>query len=256
VIFFYEMRFFVCFCVLLLCGIVSGVNYVSAQNYLELNALENSWVSIHNESNNPDIHYRIDDRNWMVMKEDLPVFVEKGSRIYFRGCNPGGFSHSVNNYTSIVVSGNVSASGNIMSLVDNTGESLVIPCGYCFTHLFENSTGLLAPPELRPVVLMRGCYSLMFAGCIRMTRTPRLMVQNLAPECYESMFLGCKSITRIEVRFRNWATFFDPMYGVDFYATLSWVNGVGSNGLFVCPQGLPVEFGEDFIPEGWEIQYR
>lgn len=251
-----KMRFFVCFVSVIILWMAAGEGNVSAQNYLTLTALENSWVGIHNEMNNPDIHYRINGGPWLDITEDMPVFVEKNCRISFRGNNPGGFSHSVNNYTSIVISGNMNASGNIMSLVDNQGQSLVIPGGYCFTHLFENSTGLITPPELNPVVLMRGCYSLMFAGCSRMTISPRLTVQNLAAECYESMFLGCTSLTRIEVRFSQWATFYDPMYGVDFYATLSWVNGVGKSGVFVCPRGLPALFGEDFIPEGWQIQYR
>ncbi len=250
------MKNFVFWVCIVFFSIVADTYSALGQNYLTLSALENSWVGIHHESNSPDIQYRIDGGPWLVITEDMPVFVEKGSRIYFRGRNPGGFSHSVNNYTSIVISGNMNASGNIMSLVDNTGQSLVIPCGYCFTHLFENSTGLISPPELQPVVLMRGCYSLMFAGCSRMTHSPRLHVQNMAAECYESMFLGCSSIRRIEVRFSQWSSFFDPMYGVDFYSTMSWVNGVGADGIFVCPQGLPAYFGEDFIPEGWQIQRR
>lgn len=239
------------FCVLAAC-----TSPATGQNYLTLTAVENSWVALVNESNSPDINYQINDGEWKRITPDMPVFLEKGCRMQLRGLNPAGFSRSVNNYTSIVISGNVLGSGSVMSLVDNAGNSVVIPSGYCFAHLFENSTGLLTPPNLTAVTLMRGCYSLMFAGCKRMTRAPRLLVSNLAPECYESMFMGCESITRLEVRFSRWAKFYDPLYGVDFYSTLSWVNGVGENGLFVCPKGLPALYGEDFIPEGWQIQYR
>lgn len=249
---FFQKIFIILCCI---AGLLSA-DYTSAQNYLTLTALENSWVAVYNESNSPDINYSIDDGEWHHISPDMPVFLEKDSRMCFRGMNPAGFSRSVNNYTSIVISGNVLGSGSVMSLVDNTGTSVVVPAGYCFAHLFENSTGLLTPPNLPAVVLMRGCYSLMFAGCTRMTRAPRLLVGNLAPECYESMFMGCESITRIEVRFTHWAKFYDSMYGVDFYSTLSWVNGVGPNGLFVCPKGLPEWYGEDFIPEGWKVQYR
>lgn len=243
-------------CALALCMFIGLRSAVYAQDYLTFTAIENSWVALYNENNSPDISYSINDGTWLRISPDMPVFLEKGERMRLRGMNPTGFSRSVNNYTSIVVNGNVYASGSVMSLIDNIGSSVVIPSGYCFTHLFENSTGLLTPPTLPAVVLMRGCYSLMFAGCNRMARAPRLLVSNLAPECYESMFMGCENITRIEVRFNRWAKFYDPTYGVDFYSTLSWVNGVGENGLFVCPAGLPAWFGEDFIPEGWQIQYR
>jgi hypothetical protein len=36
--------------------------------------------------------------------------------------------------------------------------------------------------------------------------------------------------------------------------TGDWVAGVAETGTFVCPEDLPIERGNDYIPEGWTVE--
>jgi hypothetical protein len=58
------------------------------------------------------------------------------------------------------------------------------------------------------------------------------------------MFYKCTSLKSIEVDFTEW----------DYSNTLEWVFWVHSeDGIFICPQKLPDERGETYIPEEWTI---
>ena len=106
-----------------------------------------------------------------------------------------------------------------MSLVDCSCVSLTIPSDYCFNTLFSDCASLTSAPELPAKELFYGCY-------------------------YE-MFYGCSSLTDIKVAFTDWRE--------DIDATTGWVEGVGAEGTFECPEGLEVKYGDDFIPTGWSV---
>lgn len=40
------------------------------------------------------------------------------------------------------------------------------------------------------------------------------------------------------------------MIGAD---TDNWLDGVSPTGTFVCPSALPIQYGVNYIPEGWDI---
>ena len=116
-----------------------AVCVASAANYLTFTAAEEgSSFGIKNTNNNPDVQYSLDDgTTWNLLAdgESIPLS-KKGDKALLKGNNPEGFSHDYLNCTQFVMSGSISASGSVMSLIDGEGESLTIPNKKCFYYLF------------------------------------------------------------------------------------------------------------------------
>jgi hypothetical protein len=71
-----------------------------------------------------------------------------------------------------------------------------------------------------------------------------LPATNLVDDCYAFMLQQLPSMVRIEVGFTEWYS----------NATDGWVNGVASDGVFVCPSALPEERdGNSRMPYSWLI---
>ena len=88
--------------------------------------------------------------------------------------------------------GKISASGNIMSLLNFTP---VLP-NYAFYQLFKDCTSLVSAPELPATTLASNCYLGMFSNCSSLTQAPALPATTLAEGCYQSMFGRCSSLTK------------------------------------------------------------
>ena len=116
--------------------------------------------------------------------------------VYIAGDNPGGFSHSFNDYSHFSVSGDrFSVTGSVMSLLDKDQALLVIPSENCFCRLFQSCTNLTHAPTLPATTLTTACYYQMFDGCSALYRAPEeLPATVLAQECYYSMFSHCTSL--------------------------------------------------------------
>ena len=178
----------------------------------------NSIISYRNAGgNSPDVQYSADEgKTWQTWAENEALILRNvGEKIYVRGNNPEGFSHMANfqksddeetgQYTNFKMSGEIAASGSVMSLIDGKGESLVIPCDYCFAHLFDGqrnlqkqedimTTALVKAPELPATTLTKGCYLDMFGTCDLLKEAPVLPATELAPACYFSMFNNCRKL--------------------------------------------------------------
>ena len=172
----------------------------SAANYLTFTAEEDgSTFGIINEGgNNPDIQYSLDGgETWTALAAgDTITLAHKGDKALLRGNNPEGFSKSRDQYSTFRMTGKVSASGSVMSLIDGTGLSTEIPNGYCFCRLFRNCTSLTQAPELPATSLTIYCYDAMFLGCTSLTQVPTLPATTLANFCYDGMFARCTSLTQ------------------------------------------------------------
>ncbi len=163
---------------------------------------DNSFVSYISVGNNqPDVMYSLDGgMTWKPLQEDDEVFLEKaGAKVYLKGDNPTGFSRNENNYTHIWTRGKVSASGSVMSLIDEEGVSLEIPTDYCFYHLFANSPALVTAPELPATELKKSCYEGMFENCAVLEKVPSLPATTLEDRCYKNMFGQCYKIKETPV---------------------------------------------------------
>ena len=245
-------------------------------NYLTFTAEEDgsSFGIVNNGYNNPDLQYSLDGgETWNALAAgDTITLAHKGDKALLRGDNPEGFSNR-ENYSSFTMTGKVSASGSVMSLIDGIGKTLVVPAGDCFHSLFEGCTSLTQAPELPATTLAEGCYQYMFFGCTSLTEAPELPATTLAEYCYLGMFRGCTSLTQapklpattllegcyaymfsgctslseINVSFEDW-----DYYGM---GTVFWVTNVAPTGTFICPKALPLEYGDGRIPEGWTVKY-
>ena len=147
---------------------------------------------------NPKIQYSLDDgATWDSLSAgDKVVLKKRGDKALLRGTNPDGFSYQRYDYSNFVMSGSIAASGSVMSLIDNVGESTEIPANSfcCFFRLFDDCASLTQAPELPATKLGDECYREMFVGCTSLTQAPDLPATQLGYECYESMFAGCTSL--------------------------------------------------------------
>ena len=148
----------------------------------------------------PTIEYSYDGINWTMFSPGTTVAIlnKRGDRVCFRGDNPHGLNVNYNtlqntNYIKFEIDKPVNVSGNLMSLIDTTYESMSIP-DYCFVFLFSN-THIGTAPELPATTLASHCYYGMFAGCTGLTAVPELPATTLASHCYCGMFAGCTGLT-------------------------------------------------------------
>ncbi len=166
---------------------------------------------------NPNIQYSLDDgETWDSLPLGDRIILKKtGDKALLRGNNPSGFSHrssfseffnlfEENNpsadYNNFVMSGSIAASGSVMSLIDNEGESKEIPDSVfcCFFRLFADCVSMTQAPELPATKLGDECYREMFDGCTGLTKAPNLPATTLAFRCYESMFKNCTNLTQAQ----------------------------------------------------------
>ena len=109
--------------------------------------------------------------------------------------------------------------------------------------MFLLCVNLEKAPELPATSLADNCYAGMFSKCEKLEEAPALPAQELAERCYNGMFSECGKLKKVSVGFKRWAGY-----------TLTWLNDVAEQGLFVCPESLPEEYGENRIPEGWNVK--
>ena len=174
-------------------------------NWLRFTAREEGsevWYE-NEEGNTPDVQYSLDEgQTWQPLLQGERVTLENvGDKVYFKGNNPKGFScikdqetGAVTGHTKFRMTGRISASGSVMSLIDETGESLTIPGDKCFQQLFQECASLTKAPNLPATTLTSGCYQGMFEKCTGLTYTPELPATTLATDCYHSMFSGCGNL--------------------------------------------------------------
>ncbi|MBQ0085193.1 MAG: hypothetical protein KBS65_03010 [Prevotella sp.] len=201
-----------------------------------------------------------------------------GDKVYFRNNGTSAtFSQSANNYYQFVMSGNVAASGNVMSLIDNNVESATIPCNYCFyglfafcktltnaadlklpattltgrcySNMFEFCSALTTAPALPAKTLKEHCYFYMFSNCHSLEKAPELPAETLESSSYGCMFNDCHKLNYVRVGFTEWG----------FNATGKWLCDAGTeatNHDFACPEELNVNTrDDDHVPEGWTITH-
>lgn len=146
----------------------------------------------------PVLEYSTDGTNWSNFAlgngGTVVTLANVGDKMYLRG-NNNSFSTSSSNYIKFVMTGKIAASGNVMSLLDESCESVTIPNAYCYFEIFDSCTSLTTPPELPATTLAYQCYAYMFYGCSSLEAAPELPATTLVNSCYYSMFNKCTSLT-------------------------------------------------------------
>lgn len=169
---------------------------------------------------NRNLEYSFDKTNWEEFRIGITTITldSVGDKVYFRGENPNGLNPSWSSGEEVYFITNdkkVSASGNVMSLIDPKCESKTVP-EYCFIKLFKNTT---------------------------ITTAPELPATTLANHCYDELFFFCNNLSSIKVFFNDW----NSPIGY-------WVTNVSPSGIFYCSSKLPQIFGDCYIPEGWTVE--
>lgn len=206
-----------------------------------------SFVTMGDAPTLPKLLYSYDGYQWKYyeINKSLPLYTNPDNKtIYFIAEDKNAPSYkSASEYVKFVSGLAVSASGNIMYLLDRTGQQDYVPDN-AFYKLFEY-TYLTTAPSLPATKLGDFCYCCMFKNT-DITKAPDLPATTLNYYCYESMFAGCKNLNSVSVNFTDWNDEND--------CTSWWLNKVADKGTFSCPAGLDIsKRGKDYIPEGWTI---
>ena len=238
----------------------------------------NSTVAMvaHGSAPSVNLLYSTDAANWspFVVGTTTVTLASVGDKVWLKAGSGGNtrIGSGANIYNTFSLSGQIAASGNIMSLLDGDNESLKIPAAYCFCGLFLECTSLTAAPELPAETLKTRCYTKMFRTCTSLTAAPELPAATLTPGCYQEMFRACTSLTAVEIQ----ATSLANLSLVRCFAECSslitikvhfkqftsehmtnWVQDVAATGTFYCPTALgtneTIERGLTYCPEGWTV---
>ena len=171
-----------------------------------------------------------------------------GDKVYFRAGEGGNtaMASSPRAYNKFsIITGRISASGNIMSLLNRDVPDSIMP-RYCFASLFNGCTSLAQAPELPATTLATYCYANMFRGCASLAQAPELPATTLATKCYGYMFDGCRNIDCIKCSFEAFGD-----------GTSDWLSNVSPIGTFICPTALgtneTIQRGASYCPEGWTV---
>ena len=114
---------------------------------------------------------------------------------------------------------------------------------YCYNSMFGGCTSLTEAPALPATQLADYCYQGMFQGCTSLTKAPVLPATQLENGCYCDMFTGCTSLNEVNVAFTEW----------NVSATEDWLANVAKEGTFYCPAILGWNWGNSYVPLGWEV---
>lgn len=118
------------------------------------------------------------------------VTIPQGQSVYFRAYE----QRPTLKVEFLSTQGTLTASGNIMSLLDPTCNSTELG-NNAFEKLFLDNTSLKSAKYLKlPEQTAQECYFGMFYGCKNLEEAPCLPATDLKSYCYLSMFEGCKSL--------------------------------------------------------------
>ncbi len=175
-----------------------------------ITSIGNTSVAIMKKESPQDIYleYRKGDKKWAQYSVGIEIDLFDGETLQFRAGEQGNYTFSGEDaysdgslyYISARGNGNISVSGNIMSLLDRTCQrNNLLSCAFC--ELFCGCDKLIdASYLILPATnLADRCYSDMFEGCTSLTKAPVLPATNLADNCYWCMFNGCTSLTEAPV---------------------------------------------------------
>lgn len=192
---------------------------------------------------NIPLEYQVNKGSWQAYTYNDVINLDNGDKISFRNSSDTVYtnlSRDGGSYYKFYMSGTISASGNIMSLLDKTCTSL--RCGIrCFYNLFQSCSSLVSAPKFPATSVDQFGYNQTFAGCSNLTKAPDLYMENLTNNLYYT-FSGCTSLRYIKI------------YGTSISGTnplYRWVRNVADSGVFVCDSSLNIPSGEDGIPSGW-----
>ena len=167
----------------------------------------NSSIKLNKNGTPPEIHlqYSTDKVDWIDYTDQTITVANIDDVVYFRASDAGneGFcvTENKNNHWSFTIpTGKFSVSGNIMTLLDNTGEKMEITQYYAFSGLFNGCTGLVDAGDLKlpATTIDVAAYFDLFRECRDLTTSPKELPALIAPQvAYANMFYNCTNMTSV-----------------------------------------------------------
>lgn len=158
------------------------------------------WISKGGSPYDVSLEYRTESDAWSNYSFGKKISLADGMTLQFRAGEDGNanFSQSLSNSCRLNVdgTGTISASGNIMSLLDGEMSRVYLTDG-AFDAFFRGCKQLVDASDLRlpATALASKCYEYMFSSCPNLKSAPALPATKLAEYCYNWMFQGCSSLT-------------------------------------------------------------
>ncbi len=126
---------------------------------------------------------------------DTITLTNAWDKVYFRNThNTWAFSRNDTTYYYFVMSGSISASGDITTLLYSESTT-TLTTNYTFFNLFNHCSALTTAPELPATTLVSYCYENMFSHCTWLITAPSLPATTLVNSCYVAMFYNCTALT-------------------------------------------------------------
>ena len=188
------------------------VEFLYLQNCLKFTATQpNSSVGFGSAGTskwtvNNTFYYSLDDgRNWIEYENpsntdyatcQMISLPNVGDSVTFRGTNKNFNENGTTRYMRFKMTGKISASGSIFSLIGFYNGNAP---SYSFYHLFENCTSLVKAPEMNSLAVNSYCYRGMFINCTSLTEPPLLIATDIYAYCYANMFQGCTALTKTPI---------------------------------------------------------
>ena len=172
-----------------------------SKEYLRFVSIGNSTVAMKQEgtptdiSNGKVIQYKLNNGEWRTWDRLAPAHISLayGDKLYLKSDDTKPMAEGYNIYKYFVMTGQIYAYGNIMSLL-NFSDTLP---NFAFLRLFNECTALTSAPELPATKLSEACYYGMFYGCTTLETVHELPATKLKYMCYYGMFQGCTSLTAV-----------------------------------------------------------
>ena len=240
------------------------------QGYVSFTAnQDDSVIELLKKSTNQTLYFSKNGTDWMELDENEKMTMNNGDIYYC--CGMLSADNTASNYTRIILSGSIAASGNCNAIWNYSDLSAALKsyCGYqmfsqstalttapnlpattlasnCYNAMFRQCTSLTTAPELPATTLVQSCYNGMFSGCTSLTTAPELPATTLVTSCYREMFYGCSSLNYIKAMSTT-------APGTSY--TRNWVSGVSATGTFVKNSAATwTTTGVNGIPTGWDVQ--
>ena len=150
------------------------------------------------------LQYSTNAINWETFTVgETVVNLTAGNCAWFKATTTNSrFASSTSSYNLFNITGRVSASGNIMSLLDGSNNDLKkFSSGNAFINLFYGCSTLVEPPDLPATTASNACYFNMFRGCTSLTRIAK-MPSAISAGSYEigrMMYAGCESLMEVDM---------------------------------------------------------
>ena len=133
---------------------------------------------------------------WQSYTTGDTISLSKGDKLRMRAATTNSaMANSTSNYHNFVMTGSVSASGVVMSLLDSTLNSKILKGNNALNSLFKGCVALVRAPRLGFYRFggPSSCVS-MFQDCTGLVDVPALDIQVMGYQSCVSMFKGCTAL--------------------------------------------------------------